>query len=82
MVVSIVSVLAALEQRGELDCLVGLVVMHGPDVQTRQPQHQAGRQRDRYDENRGCRTVARKGRACHAVARKGEGGPAGHFGEP
>ena len=72
MVVSIVGVLTALEQRAELDRLVGLVVMHGPDVQTRQPQHEAGRQRDRDDENR----------ACRAVARKGGGGPAGHFGEP
>ena len=72
MVVSIVGVLTALEQRAELDRLVGLVVMHRPDVQPRQPQHESGGQRDRDDENRGWR----------AVARKGGGGPAGHFGEP
>ena len=40
MVVSIVGVLTALEQRAELDRLVGLVVMHGPGVQTDQPQRE------------------------------------------
>ena len=72
MVASIVGVLTALEQRTELDRLVGLVVMHGPDVQARQPQCESGGQRDRDDEDR----------ACRAVARKGRGGPARHFGEP
>ena len=61
MVVSIVSVLTALEQRAELDRLVGLVVMHGPDVQTRQPQHEACRKRDRDDENRGRRAAGHFG---------------------
>ena len=32
--------------------------MHRPDVQARQPQHEAGGQRDRDDENRGCRRTA------------------------
>ena len=70
MVVSIVGVLAALEQRAELDRLVGLVVMHRPDVQTRQPQHEAGRQRDRDDETR----LPRRSPRADAGA--------GHFGEP
>ena len=68
MVVGVVGVLAALEQRAELDRLVGLVVVHRPDVEAGQPQRETGRQRDGDDDR--------------AAAPSPAGGGGAHFGEP
>ena len=61
VIVRVVGVFTALEQRAELDRLVGLVVVHGPDVQADQAQRQARRQGDRDEKPRskaGSPTVA------------------------
>ena len=49
VVVGVVAVLAALEQRAELDRLVGLVMVHRPHVEPGQAQRQPGRQCDRHE---------------------------------
>ena len=54
MIVGVVAVFAAFEQRAELDRLVGLVVVHRPHVQPGQPQCQPGCECDR-DESRRAR---------------------------
>ena len=49
MVVRVVAVLAVLEQRAELDRLVGLVVVHRAHIEPGQAQREGGRQRNRDD---------------------------------
>jgi hypothetical protein len=49
VIVRVVAVLAALEQRAELDRLVGLIVVHRPHIQPGQAQRQPGRQRDGHE---------------------------------
>ena len=49
VVVGVVAVLAALEQRAELDRLVRLVVVHRPRVEPGQPQGQPGHERDHHE---------------------------------
>ena len=47
VVVRVIAVFAALEQRAELDGLVRLVMVHRAHVEPGQPQRQTGRQGDR-----------------------------------
>ena len=49
MVVRVVPVLAALEQRAELDRLVRFVVVHRARVESGQAKHQAGSECDRHE---------------------------------
>ena len=49
MIVGVVAVLAAFEQRAELDRLVGFVVVHRTHVEPGQAQRQPGRQGDRHE---------------------------------
>ena len=52
MVVGVVAVLAALEERPELDGLVRFVVVHRARVEPGQAQCQAGGQRERHEGGR------------------------------
>ena len=52
MVVGVVAVLAALEQRAEFHGLIGLVVVHRPRVQPGQAQRQARGQCDCHEGRR------------------------------
>jgi hypothetical protein len=54
MVVGVVAVLAALEQRAELDRLVGFVVVHRAHVEPGQAEREGGRQRSRHDRADAC----------------------------
>ncbi len=52
MVVGVVAVLTALEQRAELDRLIGFVVVHRPHIEPGEAQRQPGRQCDRDERGR------------------------------
>ena len=64
----VVDVAAGLEQCAELDRLVGLVVVHRPDVEARQPQREPRHQRDGDDDRRACRARARQRRGGRPAA--------------
>ena len=49
VIVGVVAVLAAFEQRAELDRLVRLVVVHGTHIEPDQAQRQSGRQCDGHE---------------------------------
>jgi hypothetical protein len=54
MIVPIIAVLALFEEGAELDGLVGLVVVHGPEAESRGPKDERSAQDDEEEPAKGC----------------------------
>jgi hypothetical protein len=53
MIVPVIAVLAPLEEGAELDGLVGLVVVHGPEAESRGPEDESSGQDEKEESEKG-----------------------------